>query len=247
MLEPALERVGSVEGEHLSRSRVGVQQVGEPGLDAGRLVEERQRTHDLGERVGKAVGVLARLPGDAREGGADRLGFDRPGSTTVDEAQVVGAPVRSLHDELADGDASRRDQVHRRVVLHRPSRRHEHSVDGDTSTSLGRQVVLGCRGAVVHGPRVRRAASWSPHNPRQRGMPRPRHGAGEPLVPAIRLLDDKRPSHLVLCPLGEVGQRVLNGAGTESWKSVRRAARARLSRAVEIFPVADRKPTRGWP
>jgi hypothetical protein len=60
------------------------------------------------------------------------------------EAHLVprrqGAPVRRLHDELANGGALRGGQVDSARILHRPACGSEHAIDLDPGLRLGRQV-----------------------------------------------------------------------------------------------------------
>ena len=74
---------------------VGVEEVCEPGLDAGGLVEERQRLAARAD-LREPVGVLGGLDLDAGQGGADLLRLDDADRLSVDEEQVVGKAVTGV-------------------------------------------------------------------------------------------------------------------------------------------------------
>ena len=161
-LQPPGEGFGSVEPVHLAGPGYGVEEVGEPGLGAGRLVGERERPDRRGELVGEAGDVLAGLGLDADEGGADLLGLEHADRLAVHEEQVVGNAVAGLEGELADGDTCHRParggrgQVDRPVVLDDPAGRGQLLVDLNARSSLGRQVRLHAPVAGHGTPRLRR-------------------------------------------------------------------------------------------
>ena len=64
-IEPLREGIGLVDGEHVARARLGVQQVDEARLGAGRQVQEWQRLLRRRQAVRQPVGVLASLRLDA--------------------------------------------------------------------------------------------------------------------------------------------------------------------------------------
>jgi hypothetical protein len=105
LLEPAGECLRLVEREDLAARRIGIERVREMSLGACGFVDERERAFD-GRRnvIRHALDVFCRLPGDAAEGLALFLRLDDAGGSAVEKEEVVGAPVRRLHDELADGD-----------------------------------------------------------------------------------------------------------------------------------------------
>jgi hypothetical protein len=173
---PRRERLGPMEPEHRPARRIGIERVGEPGLDAGGLVREGERALERrGDVVGKAVEVLARLPGDPGERLPLLLGLDHTDGTAVDEEQVVRAPVGRAQHELANGHPPSRTQVGPGVVLHRPPRGREHAVDLDPCARLGREVGdLGLRHRRESSPTPPRGPSRgraSPPQPSGRGSP----------------------------------------------------------------------------
>src|SRR6266508_902419 len=143
MADPGGKRFRPVEPEDLPTPRLEIERVGEAGLDAGRLVGERQRSFERAhDPVGQAVEVLRRLPLDASECGALGLRLDHADRLAVDEEEIVRATVWGLEDELADGDAARGGEVHVACVLDSPAGCLEHLVDLDAGLVLGGKVRL---------------------------------------------------------------------------------------------------------
>ena len=155
-LEDVRERGRLRDVEDAPRPRFGIVAVGEVGLGAAGLEDERQppvlRERGEPHLGGQSLGVPARLPLDARQRGSLGLGLDHPDDALVDVEQVVGAAVAGLQRDLADGDALRGEQVHRLLVLHRPAGVGELPVDEHPGACLGGNATR-----VLPGTHVREA------------------------------------------------------------------------------------------
>ena len=82
-----------MEGKDDAAARLRVQSVGEPGLHAGALVQERQGTDVIGQVLRQARAVPPRLRLDSGQSVALRLGFDHAGRPAVHVEQVIGGSV----------------------------------------------------------------------------------------------------------------------------------------------------------
>ncbi len=108
--QPLGDRLRAVKREHVPRLGGRVEAIREPRLDAGRLVQERQRPHWSRDVCGEPGSVLLGLQLYAGERGPRSLRLDHADGLPVDVEQVVGEPVRAER-ELADGDAASGGEV----------------------------------------------------------------------------------------------------------------------------------------
>ena len=133
-----------MEGEDGVGARLGVEPVGEAGLSAGGLVEERKRTTPGGKASREPLGVAARLDLHPRKGRALLLGLDHRGGLAVDIEQVVSDAEARCERELADGDPAGGMNVGGGDVLHCPAGSREQAVD------LVARTLLRGLGLVLH-------------------------------------------------------------------------------------------------
>jgi len=110
-----------VDVKDATAARLGIEAVGEEGLDSRRLVEKRERLHRGGNVVREAGGILLGLHLHARERRAGLLGLDHADSLPVDIEQVVGEPVAGAQRKLANGHPARGVEVHGRAILGGPA------------------------------------------------------------------------------------------------------------------------------
>ena len=130
----------SVSGRWKAKTRrlrgVGVEAVGEPRLDAGGLVEERQRPARgaAGRRAGRrgTCALCASTPVRVSPPSWPRR-RRRPGR----RRRAGSRRRRWLERELADGDAAAGAEVEARAVLHAPAALAEQVVYGDTRPLFG--------------------------------------------------------------------------------------------------------------
>ena len=115
--------------EDTAAARLGIETVGEPGLDAGGLVEEWERPLGRRELGGDARRVLVGLHLDPGERRALFLGLDDADGLSVRVEKVIGSPKAVPQRELAHGNPSRRAEVQGLIVLHRPAGGLERGVD----------------------------------------------------------------------------------------------------------------------
>ena len=120
--QPGGQRLGPVEVEDAAAARLGVEPVGEAGLHAGALVQERQRAAVGREGVREARRCTWRpaISTPVRVVPAFFASID-PGGLAVDVEQVVGEAVARLEGELADRDPTGRVQVRLVSVLDGPA------------------------------------------------------------------------------------------------------------------------------
>ena len=104
-LQPAGQGGGLVKGKHGAGTRLGVQPLGEMGLDAGGFVAEGQRPHPGRQAGGQALRVAGRLQLHPGQGGALLFGLDHACGLAVDVQQVVGHAKAGVERKLADGHA----------------------------------------------------------------------------------------------------------------------------------------------
>jgi hypothetical protein len=83
LLRPGCQLLGAVECEDVAAARLGVEQVGEAGLDAGALIEEGEGLDGAREVVRHPRGIFGGLGLDAGQGGAGLLGLDDTGGLAV--------------------------------------------------------------------------------------------------------------------------------------------------------------------
>ena len=107
-------------------ARLGVEPVGEAGLDAGALVEERQRATPGREWAGSAGAYLPVWTSTPVRVSPRFLASMMP---TALPSRRAGNRPRRAGDELADGDAPPGGEVERRAVLHDPAGQAELAVD----------------------------------------------------------------------------------------------------------------------
>ena len=74
--QPVGEGFGAVEGEYGTAAGVGLEQVGEPGLDAGALIAEGKRAAVDRQALGEALAILERLLLETGKGAAFLLGLN---------------------------------------------------------------------------------------------------------------------------------------------------------------------------
>ncbi len=118
-----------MEGEHRPGARLGVEAVGEVGLDAGGFVEEGQRSAPGRQTGGQASRVTAGLEFDAGQRGTLLLGFEDTGGPAVDVEQVIGETEAGFEREFAQRDAARGVEVGLRHVTDMPTRLGQQPVD----------------------------------------------------------------------------------------------------------------------
>jgi hypothetical protein len=141
-----------------ARTRYRVESVREPGLGAGGLVHERQRTYRSAQVLRKPLRVLAGLGLDTDERRASLLGLQDSGRDPVKEKQVVSNSVTGRERDFADSDPSNVAslaagvKVDGSVVLHDPASGLEHRIYLSPSLPLRGQV--GVAGDTRH--------TWSP-------------------------------------------------------------------------------------
>ncbi len=135
--EPLGQRLGPVEVEDRPAAGLGIEAVGEAGLDARALIEEGKRVPGAGEMVGHALRVLPRLDLDPRQGGAHLLGLDDARRLAVDVEEVVGEAMSWLQRELADRDTAPSVDIGPGDVLDVPSGRDESGIDRLPGLVLG--------------------------------------------------------------------------------------------------------------
>lgn len=144
--EPRGECLGAMEIVDAARARLGVAVVAEVGLDAGRFVDERERTGgDGGERFGQVRRVVAGLIGHAGKGDALFFRLDDTDGLPVDDEQVVTRAGFQRH--FAKDDTARRAEVQFFVILHDPAGGDEIGVDGDAGFGFrGHSNLIGVPG-----------------------------------------------------------------------------------------------------
>ena len=143
--QPTGQRLGPVEGDHLTRAGFGVEPVGEHRLVAGRLVQERQRRRQRRQVPWEPRRVLRGLRLHARQRRARRLRFHGADRLAIHEQQVVDPAVPGGHDELPDCHPLPGVQVEVLAVLHHPAARDELPVDLHPGARLPSEVALAHR------------------------------------------------------------------------------------------------------
>lgn len=131
--------------EQSPRARVGIVSVGEVGLGAARLEDERQPAA-VRQRLEPYVRrqplcVHRGLPLHAAQSRALGLCLDHADSALVDVKQIVCAAVARLHRDFTARDALGGKQVEVLLVLNGPARALELSVDKHARTRLCREPV----------------------------------------------------------------------------------------------------------
>jgi lycopene cyclase domain-containing protein len=129
--------LGAVEAEDEAAARLGIEKVGEAGLDAGALVEEGQGIDGTRQVVRHTGGVLARLGLDTGEGGLGLLGFHDASRLAIDVEEVIRVAMACLKREFADGHAPTGMEVDLPGVLNQPARGPEGGVDGFAGFGFG--------------------------------------------------------------------------------------------------------------
>ena len=127
--EPLREHVRSVKVKHVSAAGIGVEQAGEPGLDARGLIQEGQGPDRSRQRGWQALAVLGRLDLDGAQRGPGLLGFHGANGLAIDVQQIVGLAVAGDQREFPNGDAPSRMEIDRVRILHDPARRYQLAVD----------------------------------------------------------------------------------------------------------------------
>lgn len=118
-----------MKGEDGSGARLGIEAVGEMGLDPVRLVTEGQGVAPSGEPFRQALGVFVRLGFHAGEVAALLVGLDDTRRLAVHVEQVIGEPVAG-QGELSYGRTARGVDVGACTVLHHPAGGAQQLVDG---------------------------------------------------------------------------------------------------------------------
>jgi hypothetical protein len=123
-----------MEREDLAASRLRVEEVGELGLDAGRLVQEWQRPAIGGEGIWETFAVALALSLDARERPTLLLGLNRAGRGAIDVEEVVD--WAALEGKLANGHTRPGAQIRGSAVLQDPASVPELLVDFNTRSGF---------------------------------------------------------------------------------------------------------------
>ena len=119
-----------------------VHSVGEPGLNAGALIQEWQGTDVVRQVVQQARAVLPRLRLNASEAVTLGLGLDHARSSAVHIEQVVGGAVARPERKLPHRHAAGGTHVQSSDVLHHPASLLQQPVDIDSGALF--------RGRVYH-------------------------------------------------------------------------------------------------
>jgi hypothetical protein len=153
------ERLGSVEGKDLARSRVRVEVIDEGCLFARRNVRERQRLEWRVQCVREPINVSLRLYFDVPHERTGWLRLANADRLPIEEEQVVYEPVAFVELEFPNSDGWHRD-VHFVSVLDGPACVFEQPVDLVPGASLGCVLASGGRhlGSLLehHEPRLAR-------------------------------------------------------------------------------------------
>jgi hypothetical protein len=131
-----------VESEDSAAASIGIVAVGEPGLGAGGLVDERERADRGLHPVRETLDVLAGLTLHLDEGCALGFRLDDSGWLSVQEQQVVNPPVRLLKGELADSDPGADPKIQRPLALDYPPGSCKLFVDLDSGPCLAGEVAV---------------------------------------------------------------------------------------------------------
>jgi hypothetical protein len=138
---------------------IGLQKVGEPGLDPGAAEDEGERVGHLLEVAGEAGGVPAGLVLDTGERHARLLGLQDADGLLVDEQHVVRRAVPRLEADLADRDPLGGVEVGGAQILHRPAGGGQLGVDRLPGLFFGLHPQTSTAQATAHRG-ARRPSGW---------------------------------------------------------------------------------------